>query len=66
MTTATRERKLKFIRARTRIIDAVERSLILDGTDWLTEDQIDSIVVDEIREQRSAQRRNRQNRRRAA
>ena len=66
MTTATRERKLQFILDRGSLLQAIEQAYFRKGRDFLTEDQLNEIVSHEIESQRSAQRRNRQNRRRAA
>jgi hypothetical protein len=59
----TRARKLKFIRDRGRLLDAIASAFLRNGPDWLTEDQLNEIVFDEIERQRSAQKRNRKNRR---
>jgi len=63
---ATRERKLKFLKdCGLDLRKGVAEMISQHGEDWLTDDQIDDIVRDEIDNWKRAQRMNRWNRAKA-
>lgn len=64
MSTATRDRKLRFINSfgRNALRTAVTEALCYYGDDFLTDDQVDLLTADLIADARAAQRRMLRNR----
>lgn len=64
----TRERKLKFIESfgQNAMIEAITQYFHLEGTNWLTDEQLEVMVRNRIEDWKRSQRMNRRNRKRAA
>lgn len=60
----SRTKKIRFINefGTFALMKAVEAAFIRNGPDWLTDEQLDEIVTQQVKDRRRQQRWNRQNR----